>query len=215
MMKNIANKTRKPVKDVTTENKIINSLCLFLGGILLGVLSKWLDNLSLNDAIWWQNMLGILDLRNVFSDLPIWIFIAVTIAVFSSKPQRASLNVLLFFIGMTVTYHLYTICFSGFNPWQYMLIWYALTLISPVLAYICWYAKGEDIVALVISCTILAVMFKLSFGIGIWYFYAKSIPDSIIFVETIIALYVKPKNTICSLIGALILAFMISSLIYL
>lgn len=192
--------------------KIINTGLIMLLGILLGVLSKWLDNLSIDDMIWWQHIIGILDLRNVFSLFGIWIFIAVTIAVYSKTPLRAGLNVFLFFVGMTTSYHLYTIYFSGFNPRSYMMIWYVITLITPLLAYICWYAKGKSKISVIISSLILFIMIISSFSIGIWYFELKSIIDLILFVGTLFVLYVDPKNSIYSLLIAFGLSFLFSAI---
>lgn len=200
---------RNPNKSLKMKNKIINTFLICLFGVILGVFSKWLDNLSIDDSVWWQHILGILDLRNVFSLLGIWLFIAITISVFSKTPRRASINVLCFFLGMTVSYYLYTILFSGFNPMRYMMIWYGFTLISPLLAYVCWYAKGKNKVSMIISSLILSVMFISSFHIGIWYFDLRSIIDLLIFIGTGIVLYVNPKNTIYSLVISIILAFMI------
>lgn len=204
---NFLNKIRTPDKDEVFKRKIINTSLVFVLGIVLGILSKWLDNLAIDDTIWWQHILGILDLRNVFSDFGIWIFAAITISVFSKTPLRASLNVFLFFVGMTISYHLYTICFSGFNPSRYMMIWYGITAITPILAFICWYAKGKGIIPLIISSVILTVMLLSSFGIGMWYFDLKSIIDLFIFGATIYVLYQNPKKSIISLIIALLLAY--------
>ena len=212
-MKGFLEKIRIPNKDLKLSRKIANTSSILLLGIILGIFSKWLDNLSINDAIWWQHIFGILDLRNVFSLFGIWIFIATTISVFSKTPLRASLNVFLFFVGMTVSYHLYTIFFSGFNPRNYMMIWYGITIITPILAFICWYAKGNGKVSIVISGIILAVMMLSSFGIGMWYFDFRSIIDTILFLGTILVLYVNPKNSIYSLLISLVLAFVFRILV--
>ena len=196
-------------KNLKMQNKIINTFLIFLFGVILGIFSKWLDNSSIDDSVWWQHILGMLNLRNVFSLFGIWLFIAITISTFSKTPRRASVNVLCFFLGMTVSYHLYTILFCGFNPMKYMMIWYGFTLISPLLAYVCWYAKDKNKVSMIISSLILSVMFISSFHIGIWYFDLKSIIDLLIFIGTVIVLYVNPKNTIYSLVISIILAFMI------
>ena len=196
-------------KSIKMQNKIINTFLIFLFGMILGIFSKWLDNLSIDDSVWCQHILGMLELRNVFSLFGIWLFIALTISVFSKTPKRASINVLCFFLGMTVSYHLYTILFCGFNPMRYMMIWYGFTLISPLLAYACWYAKGKNKISMIISSLILSVMFISSFHIGIWYFDLKSIIDLLIFIGTVIVLYVNTKNTIYSLVISIILAFMI------
>lgn len=212
-MKKILNEIRTPNNDINMKSKIINTTLIFLSGIILGIFSKWLDNLSINNAIWWQNIIDILDLGNVFSLFGVWIFIAVSISVFSKTPLRASLNVFLFFVGMTVSYHLYTIYFSGFNPQKYMMIWYGITLISPILAYICWYAKGKGKISLLISTMIILVMLFSSFSIGIWYFDINSVIDLLFFIGTLLVLYTNPKKTIYSLTIALILAFIIRGIV--
>ncbi len=207
------NKIRCPNKDIKMKKKIINTVLIFLLGICLGIFSKWLDNLSIDNSVWWQNIIDLLDLRNVFSLFGIWIFIAVAISINSKTPLRASLNVLLFFIGMTTSYHLYTIYFSGFNPKNYMMIWYSITLLSPILAFICWYAKGNGKISLLISSFIITAMMLSSFSIGLWYFDVNSIIDLLLFIGTIILLYSNPKKTIYSLIIAACLSFIISYLL--
>lgn len=212
-MRNFLNSIRTPDTNMSIRNKIINTILIFLFGIVLGIFSKWLDNLSIDDTIWWQYIVGILDLMNIFSLFGIWLLIATTISVFSKTPLRASINVFLFFVGMTVSYHLYTIYFSGFNPKNYMMIWYIMTLISPILAYICWYAKGKNKISFIIKSIILSIMFISSFNIGIWYFESKSIIDFLIFIGSVFVLYVDFKSSIWSLLIAFILSFIIRMIV--
>lgn len=94
-----------------------------------------------------------------------------------------------------------------------MMIWYNITLISPILAYICWYAKGKGKISLLISTMIILVMLFSSFSIGIWYFDINGVIDLLFFIGTLLVLYNNPKKTIYSLIIALILAFIIRSIV--
>lgn len=213
MLKKYLSKTRTSNIKVKNKTKIINTILIFILEIALGIFSKWLNNLSIDNTIWWQNIIDILDLKNVFSLFGIWIFIAVAISVFSSTPKRASLNVFLFFIGLTVSYHLYTILFSGINPASYMMIWYAITLLSPLLAYVCWYAIGDGKLPLIVNILILSAMSLSSFSIGVWYFDINSIIDLLLFTGTVLILYKIPKRTIYSLIFSLILSFVIRIII--
>jgi len=208
-MINFLEKVRTSNSNLTTFNKIINSTMIFIFGITLGVFSKWLDNLALNDSIWWQHILGMLNLGNVFSLLGVWILIAVCISVYSSSPLRASINVFVFFLGMCISYHIYTIVFSGFNPMNYMLIWYGITLISPFMAFVCWYAKGNGIIAFIIKVCIITVMILCSFSIGMWYFDFISVIDTIFFITILVILYDRPKNLLYSLICSVLVAYLI------
>lgn len=209
----ILTKIREQDKTLVFSKKVINTFIVLVFGIVLGIFSKWLYNTPLNDSIMWKKfLLGYLDLGNVFSMIGIWLLIALCISIYSATPLRASINVFIFFLGMNISYHIYTIIFAGFNPMNYMMIWYFLTLFSPILAFICWYSKGAGIIPVIINTCIIAIMILCCFGIGMWYFNFTSIINTIIFITTLIILYNTPQKSIITLIGGLVIAFVVTLL---
>lgn len=52
------NKVRMYNGNIKYKSKFVSTSLIFLLGILLGVFAKWLDNLSIDNTIWWQNING-------------------------------------------------------------------------------------------------------------------------------------------------------------
>jgi uncharacterized membrane protein len=95
-----------------------------------------------------------------------------------------------------------------------MIIWYIITLLSPLLAYFCWYAKGKGILSLIINIGIIAFMLINCFSIGIWYFYFRNIIYTLIFIVALLVMHDNYRKTAYSLIGGTILVFILRMLIY-
>ncbi len=203
-MKDFLNVIRKENDNHSFKRKLINTLLILLFGIVLGFVSKWLDSRTYNNAI-----LDYLDLGNFFSDMAIWLFIALALSVYSYNPRRASLNVFLFFLGMTISYHLYTVLFNGFNPSNYMMIWYRFTLISPLLAYICWYAKSKSMFSVIINTVIILVMSISCFSRGMWYFDFRGILYTITFIATLFVIFKDIKVISISFVIGMFLSFIL------
>ena len=200
---------RLPVQSLRKKT-VTAALISFAGGIILGIISKWLDNTALDSTVWWHRLLEMTDLGNFFSELAVWLLLAMIIAVYSSSALQAALNVFVLFAGMCAAYHLYTVLFAGFNPSSYMLIWYGITLLSPLLAVICWYAKGYGPVPVIIDTAIIAVFALSCFSIGLIYISLRGILYLLVFVAACAVLYRDPKQMLISLAAGLLLAFLIS-----
>lgn len=120
---------------------------------------------------------------------------ATVISVYSSTPVHASINTFLFFISMLLGYYLYCNYVLGFLSVNYMMIWVAISFIAIFLAYMCWYAKGEGVVSIVISSTILGVLFAQTVSL-LQGFYVYHSMELITLAIGAFVLYRKPKEFI-------------------
>ena len=75
------------------------------------------------------------------------------------------------------------------------MIWFGFTIISPFLAFVCWYAKGKGKLAFMLSILILAVLFNMTFVYGWGYFEALSVLELAVFI---IGLTVLRRDTLRS-----------------
>ena len=192
-MNKFLNDIRSAENPIPNNKKIINTLAVLFLGIALGTFSKFLDFrqaelpsvlMAINEA---------LDVHNLLGRFAIWVLIALCISIYSNSSIRASVNVLVFFIGMVTSYYLYSNYVAGFFPRNYAMIWVGFTMISPFLAFVCWYTKGKSKPAFILSILILAVLFNMTFVYGWGYFEPLSVLELIIFI---IGLTVLRRNTL-------------------
>lgn len=203
-----------PENAVPIRKQVIYSACVMVFGIILGCLSKYLDCTPSNHLPYIINRL---DIRNFLGRFAVWIFIAVCISVYSRSALRAAVNVFVFFVGMVSSYYLYSKFIAGFFPKSYAMIWVGFTIVSPLLAFICWYAKGGDKrkLSLTISAAIIAVLFNTAFTYGmwysdisLWYFDVRYIPELIVFLLSIFLLRRNAKETVIMVAAGVILAIL-------
>ena len=198
---------RVPKNNLSYRAQIFNTGCILLFGIIMGTFSKFLDCTPSNHLPY---LLGTLDVTNFLGRFAIWIFLAVCISVFSRSPARAAVNVFVFFAGMVTSYYLYSKFIAGFFPRSYALIWAGFTMLSPLLAFICWYAKGKGTVAIGISSGIIAVLFNTAFGYGIGYFHMRYLPEFLVLAAGILLLRRSGKETMVMLGCGIIMAFILN-----
>ena len=190
--------------------RVFLTLLILLLGAFLGALAKALD-CTPGSAL--PALLGRLDLRNVFSRAGIWALIGLCLSVYAPSPRRAALNVFAFFAGMTAAYYLYSALIAGFFPARYAMIWFGLTLLSPISAVLCWYAAGRGRIALVLATLIAAALFSMTFSFGWFYVDAVSPVEAAVFIAALIVLRRKPAEMLIMTLGGCALAFVIAPLL--
>ena len=196
-------KIRTPDKAVPRHFQVLISILWAVAGIALGVMQKWLDSLAVNEM---PSILQRLDIGNYFGRFAVWILLGAIISVYASTPARAAINSFLFFICMVAGYYLYCNYVSGFLPKTYMMIWIAFSFVSPLLAFICWYARGDGIIAILISAGILGVLFSQAFLITQG-FYVTHFTEVITWLVGVIILKRKPKEFAAELMISIVIAF--------
>lgn len=159
-MQAFLNKIRCADKKIPIKKQLINTAAIMLFGILLGAFTKFLDDTPINH---FPGFVESLDIVNFFGRFAIWVLLALWIAIYSASPWRAAINVFLFFAGMVTSYYLYSTYIAGFFPKSYAMIWAGFTVVSPVLAFVCWYAKGRGRISLALAAGIIAILFNMSF----------------------------------------------------
>lgn len=210
-MNKFLNKIRSIENEIPITRKIINTILILCFGIVLGTFAKFLDTAASNTLPF---IFEYLDISNFLGRFAIWLLIALYIAIYSHSSIRASLNVLVFFIGMVSSYYLYSYFVAGFFPKNYAMIWLGFTAISPLLAFVCWYAKGKSKISFILSVIIIAILFNFTFIYGWIYFDVYSILEVIVFGGALIALKRNTfRETTYMILSAVVIAVILNMLV--
>lgn len=189
-----------------------NTAAIALLGIALGLFSKYLDYRQGQLPTLLQFLDETLDFHNFLGRFAIWIVLAVGISISSNSPIRAAINVFAFFVGMVASYYWYSTFIAGFFPRSYAMIWVGFTILSPLLAFICWYAKGSGWISLVLSSAICAVLFNLTFAYGATYFDLRSSLELVTFLCSLVLLRRKTiKDTAIMIALAVVIAVVLNA----
>lgn len=191
-IKSFLEKVRSPRKDIPLNKQIAETAGIILFGFVLGILQKWMDGTAANV---FPVVIQQLDIRNYFGRLAIWILLATIISVRAKSPLRAAINTFFFFISMLAGYYLYCNYILGFLPKTYMMIWITISFVTFFMAYICWYAKGEGIIAIFISSMIIGVLLAQAINLNITQgFYVYHFMEVLTWIVGTILLRRKPKE---------------------
>jgi hypothetical protein len=172
---------RKPLSPEPLTKQWGFSMLILVVGLALGVIVKILD-------IYTQN------LGNVFSQMSIWIFICTIIATNSYSPQRASINVFLFSVGMFVTYYITAQITQSIYSIAFIYGWGVFCLCTPVFAFFTWYSKGKGWFKTAISCGVLLFIILCA----IIMFDRIRFSDILILLLTMVYLFFIPVKNDCT-----------------
>lgn len=181
---------------MTISRYLIHSSLILILGIGLGILSKWLDGYP-DLPVFMER----LDITNFLGRLTVWLVIAICIAVFSNSVSRAAVNVLLFFAGMVVSYYLYSKFVAGFFPRSYAMIWFGLTIVSPIFAAILWYAKGKGWIAAILSGAVIGGLAWTAVHVDFTYISITSVLDVVMIGIGIAVLWRRNVKELLSMLG--------------
>ena len=181
-------------------------LCLVLG-IILGIVSKYLDTIAV-DGSWITKFLHFFG--DLFTRLGIWVLIATLVAAYSKTLVRAAINIFVFFIGMLISYYAYSAFLFGFFPTGYFILWGSVALVSPLLAMVVWKAKNNERLAMILPALPMGLLLSLSLSIGLFYIDLTYYEELIMYVFLCLVFYKNQKQIVVSIGLSIIIAIIIS-----
>jgi len=187
----------------TARQTIIYLGVYFIIGIFLGAIAKYSDTVpSISES-------GIVFsiISDITTNIGIWIFAATLISVMSRSPKYAALEVLAFFVGMLLSYYIYSQVLFGFFPTYYFIRWCAIALVSPIGAYIVWFSRGEGWGSA--FCASLPIGLLLTQGYSFFYVFSMVLGFDLFSALFLLVIMTKSKPQYLKVIPMVILIVII------
>ncbi|WP_342570610.1 hypothetical protein MKY85_20000 [Paenibacillus sp. FSL R5-0749] len=194
-------------KQSATKQNVLSIVIVITIGIVLGLAAKLVDTQGINPIF-----------DDIGGRLGIWIFVATLISVFSYSPKLAAAKVLFFFLSLLTVYYVYTVFFLHFFPMREIVFWGICAVVSPVCAYVMWYARGNGWVSSLVLCTPITALLSEGYQLRDAYlpdhthYYLIPILMGIYLIMIIVLLFIVPTSRLKFLIIlpiSLILSFII------
>ncbi|GGF89346.1 hypothetical protein GCM10010912_38090 [Paenibacillus albidus] len=173
----------------TTNQKVFSIVNAMITGVILGLAAKLVDNPNINPI-----------LDDIGGRLGIWVFVATLLSVFSYSPKLAAAKIFAFFGSMLTVYYLYTTFVLHFFPEREIVFWSICAAVSPVCAYIMWYARGSGLFSSMVSALPVTVLLSEGFELRNAYlpihhhYYLVPLLMGIYLIMTVVLLLTIPKN---------------------
>lgn len=174
---------------ITTKQRLLRILFVFIFGLALGFFAKYADTIPSNgiNGTWLLSIIG-----DIGTCLGIWVFISAIIAAWSRSSKAAAINVFFFFVGMLISYYTYSWVLFGFFPKRYFLAWGMMALLSPIYAYIVWHSRGNSWIAAFCA----AIPISMLFLEGYTFYYTYSIEQGFDLFFAILLFVFLPKENL-------------------
>ena len=193
------NRFRTPKAPAPRLYQLLRTAGVFLLGLVLGLLAKWLDTIPHDGSL---KSLLLAQTGQFLSRLGAWAFIALLLAVFSAG----------FFAGMLLGYYWYTTVLFGFFPRRYATVWIIIAAAASALAWLIWYARGSGWFPAFISAIIIGFFITQAFSLGMWYVDLREFPELFLLFASSAVLYREPKQFLYAVLGGVLFAPVLSAL---
>lgn len=203
--------------DVSIASSIISTLLVLIFGVIVGAVAQTFEYFAASSSVWWQDIVKDLQLNVIFEKPPIWFMLGLLVAVSSSRPIKAAINELVFFIGVIAGFFAVPVVFSGASGPDNLGTWVLIAVISVPLAMIFWYAKSNSWPSIAFDALIIGVLGAYCFDCGFLYFHFNDIimdlVNAVIIALTVVALASGVVQVVVSLIAGILIALALGPVI--